>query len=205
MDRRRSEPLTLRSLVAVGALCLAHPGASAETPRRESRTAPAPALETAPAASGPTDRARGTPPAKPRAPRRGKNADRESFSQQFEKMTPEERARFKRNLQAWSSMTPEERGRLRSHGAYVQFLIRREIEETLRSSGLELAPEQRERFVRRYVQRRGEMERALHHEMERARRARIAELVEELKREFQTPPPSSRAPAPSTTEESPSP
>ncbi|MGI8820842.1 MAG: hypothetical protein ACR2ID_08265 [Chthoniobacterales bacterium] len=122
----------------------------------------------------------------------------------FRDMSPQDRQRFQHNMERWRQMPAEERSALRERETMRQERIRRDAEAALRDSGLQLEAEKRQQYEQRYMQERRRVDRALRQELQDRRQRELAPLVEQLKREFSAPQPSS-TPASSHNPGSPSP
>ena len=143
---------------------------------------------------GPDDSLR-APADRPNKPWRGGGPDDQ---RRFEKLSPEQRERFRENLQRWQQMPPEERQELRQEEQRRRQRMQREIEQTIKAAGLELTPDQRQVFALRYVQERRKIEEKLRREMEAKRRPMLEEMTAQLKQEFSAAKPSA-TPAPSAS------
>lgn len=110
-------------------------------------------------------------------------AARERWSQ----MSPEDRQALRHNTERWLRMDPEEKKLLRSRHGLRRERIKREAEEAMRQSGLQLEAEKRDLYERRYLQERRRIEHALRMEAEEKRRRELAPIVERLKKEFAAP------------------
>ncbi len=107
----------------------------------------------------------------------------------IEQLPPEERAVFLRNFQRWAQLTTEERQTLRRQADERRQRIMEEMETALRESGLHLDEDRRQVFMLRYRQERRKLELELQEKIATERARRTPEIVERLKREFETPPP----------------
>ncbi len=102
-------------------------------------------------------------------------------------MSPEDRQRFQENIERWKQMPPEERREWRTREGWRQERLRREADEALRDSGLQLEAERRRQYEQRYINERRRIERALRQELAEKRKRELAPVVEQLKKEFQQP------------------
>ena len=93
-------------------------------------------------------------------------------------------------------MDPEQRRTLRDREERRQMRLKREAEEALRQSGLQLEAEKRAIYERRYIEERKRIEEALGKELREKRQRELAPVVERLKSEFGQP---ERAASPATT------
>ena len=99
-------------------------------------------------------------------------------------MSPEARHRFRSNAERWHQMDPEQRRALRYREQMRQMRLKREAEEALRQSGLQLEAERRAIYERRYIEERKRIEEALRKELREKRQRELAPVVERLKSEF---------------------
>ncbi len=104
--------------------------------------------------------------------------------ERWREMSPEDRQRFRSNAERWLQFDPEERKVLRDKEGYRRQRIRRESEEALERSGLQLEAEKRDAWERQYLQERRKIERALRQELEEKRQRELGPVVERLKKEF---------------------
>ena len=102
-------------------------------------------------------------------------------------MSAEDRQRFQSNVERWKQMPPEERREWRTREGWRQERLKREADEALRDSGLELEAERRRQYEQRYIDERRRIERALRQELAEKRKRELAPVVEQLKKEFQQP------------------
>ena len=122
-------------------------------------------------------------------------------SARFRDMSPEDRQRFQSNIERWKQMPPEERRELRTREGWRRERLKREADEALRDSGLELEAERRRQYEQRYIDERRRIERALRQELAEKRKRELAPVVEQLKKEFQQPQRPSSPVAPTATKE----
>ncbi|HEX8280566.1 MAG TPA: hypothetical protein VF551_04255 [Chthoniobacterales bacterium] len=99
-------------------------------------------------------------------------------------MSPDDRQRFKSNVERWMQMDPEERRALREQEGIRRLRLQREAEEAARDAGLKLEAERREQYERRYIEERRRIERELRQELREKRRRELAPVLERLNREF---------------------
>ena len=111
--------------------------------------------------------------------------DLRPMREHMSELSPEDRQRFERNAQRWNQMSPEERSMLRERENLRRERVKREVEDALRGSGLNLDATKREQFQARYMQERRKLEQALHQEIEAKREQQLAPMVDRLKKEFQ--------------------
>ena len=102
-------------------------------------------------------------------------------------LSPEDRQRFRSNAEKWRQMEPEERREWRARQDFRRQRIKREADQALRESGLQLEADKRDLYELRYLQERRRIEQALRQELEEKRRRELAPVVERLKREFSEP------------------
>jgi hypothetical protein len=164
-----------RIITAALALSFAAPARAQDAP-----TSPPPDASEKAEASGLDDSLR-APKERPGRWRRGGDAD---DARRLEKLSPEQRERFRENLQRWESMAPEQRKELRNEEQRRRERIDHEIDETLKKAGLELSADQRQVYALRYMQERRKIEETLRREMDAKRRPMLDEMTERLKREM---------------------
>jgi len=162
---------------------------------------PAPKPDGSPAAITPAPAVeKKSNPARP-APKFGDSVD---FAKKlFDRLTPEEKARFMENFERWKALPPEERQALMMHEKMQREKIVHEIDEAIKKTGLQLDKDRREVFALRYTQERRKIEDQLRKEMEEKRRPLLQEMLGHLVSEFNTPPLSpatSPAPTPAPTQ-----
>jgi len=102
----------------------------------------------------------------------------------WREMSPADRQRFRSNAERWQRMGGDERRELREREAWQQLRLKREAEEALRQSGLQLEAERRAIYERRYIEERRRVEQALRQELREKRQRELAPVVERLKSEF---------------------
>jgi hypothetical protein len=123
-----------------------------------------------------------------------KFGDSADFAQKlFDRLTPEEKERFKENFERWKALPPEERQALMMHEKMRRERMMQEIDEAIKKSGLQLDKDRREMFTLRYSQERRKIEEQLRREMEEKRRPQLQEMLGRLVTEFSAP----ATPAPS--------
>jgi Spy/CpxP family protein refolding chaperone len=106
-----------------------------------------------------------------------------------EKMTPEQREKFEKNFKRWRELPPERRRELRQHDEHRRKRMRREIDEAIHKSGLDLSPERRRLFAEKFTRERRVIEEKLRKELEQKRAEEVMELLEGLVGEFKAMPP----------------
>lgn len=134
------------------------------------------------------------PPLAPKNPPGRGDLD-ETRRRAFERLSPEEREKFRENFQRWKNLPPEERRALRDGEQFRRQKIEREIDEALKTSGLQLDADRRQVFALRYTQERRKIEEQIRKEIEQKRKPLLEAVVARLKTEFST----ASSPAPSTT------
>ncbi|MDQ6860928.1 MAG: hypothetical protein M3032_07215 [Verrucomicrobiota bacterium] len=102
-------------------------------------------------------------------------------------MSPEDRQRFRSNVERWLAMPPDERRELRMQEGIRRERMQREAEAAIRQSGLQLEAERRAQFEERYAEERRRIDRALRQEMQERRQRELGPVLEQLKREFAQP------------------
>jgi hypothetical protein len=168
---------------------------SAWTSSTLAQTTPDPATPASPA----------TPPAAPeehpqKDPKLAKAVESPAFDnvrKALDALTPEQRKRFQENFIRWSNLSPEEKKALRDREELRKKLVAQEVETVLKDSGLELDPDRREQFLKRYSEERRKIEEQLRKEAAEKRKPLLREMVARLKQEFATP-----APLPATAQPS---
>jgi hypothetical protein len=106
------------------------------------------------------------------------------FREQWRQMAPEDRQRFKSNVEHWLALPPDERRVLREREGIRRERLQREADAAMRETGLQLEAERRAQFERRYMEERRRIDRALREELRAKRERELAPVVERLKKEF---------------------
>lgn len=133
-----------------------------------------------------------------------KGGDPADFAQKlFDRLTPEEKERFKENFERWKALPPEERQALMMHEKMRRERMLQEIDETIKKTGLQLDKDRREMFALRYAQERRKIEEQLRREMEEKRRPLLKEMIDRLSNEFSSS--ASPSPSPAASPASPQP
>lgn len=127
---------------------------------------------------------------------RGRRGDTQRARKFLESLNPEERARARTNLERWRKMPQEERKQLRERERKRKEKMRREIDQAIKDSGVQLADGARAGYAQRYMQQRRRIEQELRNETEAKRKTLVAELVDQLKKEFSAPAAPSAPPTP---------
>jgi len=123
----------------------------------------------------------------------------ENVRKALEALTPEQRKRFQENFLRWSNLSPEEKKALRDREELRKRTIEQEVDAAIQESGLQLDPERREQFARRYGEGRRQIEEQLRKELNEKRKPLVRELLNRLRAEFASdaplpsPPPSSQS------------
>jgi uncharacterized membrane protein len=133
-----------------------------------------------------------TPAAKKKGPREASPAGKlspelENVRKALEALSPEQREQFRQNFARWISLTADDKKSLRDLQETRRKHMQEEIEEAIVQSGLQLDPERRQMFVKRYSEERKKIEEALRKETEEKRGPRLEELRNRLKSEFNAP------------------
>ena len=110
-------------------------------------------------------------------------------------LTPAQRKRFQENFMRWSNLSPDEKKTLRDREETRKKVVAQEVETVLKDSGLELDPDRREQFAKRYSEERRKIEEQLRKEAAEKRKPLVREMVARLKEEFAT-----AAPLPATAQ-----
>jgi hypothetical protein len=112
-------------------------------------------------------------------------------------LTPAQRKRFQENLIRWQNLSPDEKKALRDREEFRKKIVAQEVDTVIKDSGLELDPERREQFAKRYSEERRKIEEQLRKEAAEKRKPLVKEMVARLKAEFASP-----APLPATAQPS---
>jgi len=171
--------------VTLFAACAA--GAALIAPAHGQAT-PNPAVPQSPAAAPATPTTPEEPPKK--APKLARAVDNPVFDdvkKALNALTPAQRKRFQENFIRWSNLPPEEKKALRDKEELRRALVAQEVDAALKESGLELDPERRELFAKRYSEERRKIEEQLRKEAAEKRRPMVHEMVARLKQEFAAP------------------
>ncbi|HEY8901481.1 MAG TPA: hypothetical protein VIM61_13800 [Chthoniobacterales bacterium] len=120
------------------------------------------------------------------------------FRKRLEQMDPKEREHFRENLERWKAMGDKERMDWKRRAAAEQDRLRKSVDDAIEKTGLTLTPDQREVFTLRYRQERRKIEEQLCKEIDVKRKAKVAEMLTQLKAEFTKPAPVA-TPSPSPT------
>ena len=110
--------------------------------------------------------------------------DTEEAKKFLDHLPPEQREKFRENFHRWQNMPSEEREALRLREEIRQRQLREEVEKLLKESGMQLDPNRRDQFTRRYSQERRQIEEKLQKEMAEKRAPLVKELAGRMKAEF---------------------
>jgi uncharacterized membrane protein len=152
--------------------------------------APAQNTTTPVALSTPAGKKKPQREASPAGPPGKLSPELENVRKALEALTPEQREQFRQNFARWISLTADDKKSLRDLQEIRRKHMQDEIEEAITQSGLQLDPERRQMFVKRYTEERKKIEEALRKETEERRGPRLEELRNRLKAEFSAPAPS---------------
>lgn len=134
-----------------------------------------------------------SPPPPPPPPGRGELDDQHRRA--FERLSPEEREKFRENFERWKNLPPEERRALRDGEQFRRQRIEREVDEAIKTSGLQLDADRRQVFALRYTQERRKIEEQIRKKIEEKRKPMLEAVVARLKAEFSA----ASSPAPSAS------
>jgi uncharacterized membrane protein len=136
-----------------------------------------------------------TPAAKKKGPREGAPAspaaklspELENVRKALEALNPEQREQIRQNFARWFNLTADDKKSLRDLQETRRKHMQEEIEDAIAQTGLQLDPERRQMFVKRYTEERKKIEETLRKETEEKRGPRLEELRNRLKSEFSAP------------------
>jgi hypothetical protein len=140
------------------------------------------------ALSTPAGKKRPMKEALPASPAGKLSPELENVRKALEALNPEQREQFRQNFARWINMTAGDKQSLRDLAEIRRKHMQEEIEEAITQSGLQLDPERRQMFVKRYTEERKKIEEALRKETEEKRGPRLEEMRNRLKSEFSAPP-----------------
>lgn len=123
----------------------------------------------------------------------------ENVLRAIDALTPEQRRRFQDNFARWINLPTEEKRVLRDRDQLRRKRMRQEIDRAIRDTGLQLTPEQRTLFTKRYAEERRKVEEQLRREMQEKRQPRVRGIVEKLKEEFSKPEPATPTASPAVS------
>ena len=102
----------------------------------------------------------------------------------LEALTPEQRKRFQENFQRWSNFSPEDKKALSDRESFRHRKMAEDIDQAIKSTSLELDPEQRALFAKRYSEERHQIEEQIRKDSDEKRQPLLAEMLAKLKVEF---------------------
>jgi DNA-directed RNA polymerase specialized sigma24 family protein len=102
---------------------------------------------------------------------------REEVLKKIDELPQEEREKFKQNFDKWQKMDGAQRERLRERDEQRRKAMRKDAEDAIKQSGLNLTPDQREVFILRYQQERKKLESRLRQEMSDKRKQLLPALI----------------------------
>jgi hypothetical protein len=108
----------------------------------------------------------------------------ENVRKALDALTPEQRKRFHENFMRWANLSPEEKKALREREEVRKKFMQQEMETALQETGLQLAGERRQQFVKRYGEERKKIEEQLRKETMERRKPMVKEMLAKLKEEF---------------------
>jgi hypothetical protein len=120
-------------------------------------------------------------------PQSSPSPELENVRRALDALSPEQRRQFRENLIKWMNLPPDDKKALRDAQEARKKHMQEEIEDALKSTGLELDPQRRQAFVKRYSEERKRIEENLRKETEEKRAPRLEELRQRLKTEFGAP------------------
>ena len=104
--------------------------------------------------------------------------------ERWREMSPADRQQLRSNAERWQHMNAEERKAFRDQQQWRQMRLKREAEEAIRQSGLQLEAERRAVFEQRYIEERRRIDQQLRRELREKRQRELAPVVEKLKKEL---------------------
>jgi hypothetical protein len=133
-----------------------------------------------------------TPAGKKKGPREASPAARlspelENVRKALEALNPEQREQIRQNFARWFNLTADDKKSLRDLQETRRKHMQEEIEEAIAQTSLQLDPERRQMFVKRYTEERKKIEETLRKEADEKRGPRLEELRNRLKSEFSGP------------------
>src|SRR4051794_3662118 len=117
---------------------------------------PALAETATPVALSTPGKKKGPREASPAAPKL--SPELENVRKALEALNPEQREQFRQNFARWITMTADDKKSLRDLQETRRKHMQEEIEEAIIQSGLQLDPERRQMFVKRYTEERKKIE-----------------------------------------------
>lgn len=122
-----------------------------------------------------------TEPAAP-APNR---KDTDPLVQLVRSLTPEQKTRLIESIKTWQELSPETKQALRARETALKKNISEEIDAAL--NGVEVTPEQRTAFEKRYREERRKLDVSLRTELDSRRKASLQEIIGKLKADLSLP------------------
>ena len=132
------------------------------------------------------------PMAKPKPP---KPDEWDQARRLFEQLSPEQKQKFRENLQQWKTMPAAQQDLFRDRELFRREKVAQEIQDAIDKSGLHLDADQREVYALRYTQERRKIEERLHKEMQQKREGMLGDMLGRLRREFSPTPAPAATPA----------
>ena len=146
--------------------------------------AEAPATQPSPASAASSS----SPEENPKVKRERPQFRRENLTPEqqkyYDNLPPDQQQSVRENWQRWQKMTLEERERFRENEKVRHEKMLAEIEAAIKASGLQLDDKGRDEYMKRYTEERRKIEQKLQKEMEEKRRPLVQALIERLKEEF---------------------
>ena len=100
-------------------------------------------------------------------------------------LTPEQKTRLVESIKAWQELSPETKQALRAREATLKKNISEEIDAAL--EGIELTPEQKASFEKRYRDERRKLDISLRSELDVRRKAGLQEIITKIKADLALP------------------
>ena len=125
----------------------------------------------------------GPPPAQTQSNASRKESD--PLVQLVRSLTPEQKTRLIESIKTWQELTPEAKQALRAREKSLKKAVTDEIGAAL--EGLELTPEQRTAFEKRFKEERRKLDMSLRTELDTRRKAGLQEIILKIKKELALP------------------
>ncbi len=119
--------------------------------------------------------------------------DSEEGEEWLQRLPPELRSRFEEGFRKWRRLPEKQRSQVRERFAELRVRMTEAAEGAYKAAGLQLDEAGRQRFLRRYFEKRRELEDRLRKELEERRKEELPKLEAELKAEFEGRTPSAGA------------
>lgn len=117
------------------------------------------------------------------------------FDDLLERVPPEKREKFHKNMERWKNMPEERRRELREEAGRHFYRMKEDFERAASELNLDsLSPERREALRRRYFEERRKLEIKLRKMMDAKRREGVLEIISRLQEEFDLPQTGTAAP-----------